>query len=63
MKSEKKIDSSMSDLGSYKLGAVLGRGNYSIVKLCETSEGKKFAAKMYSKKKINCPQREANLQQ
>lgn len=58
MKSEKKIDSSISDLGSYKLGPILGRGNYSIVKLCETSEGKKFAAKVYQKKKINSPQRE-----
>lgn len=35
MKSEKKIESGISELGQYKLGAVLGRGNYSIVKLCE----------------------------
>jgi|688.fasta_scaffold168883_3 hypothetical protein len=34
MKSEKKIDSCISEFGCYKLGAVLGRGNYSIVKLC-----------------------------
>ena len=34
MKSEKKIDSCISEFGCYKLGAVLGRGKYSIVKLC-----------------------------
>lgn len=48
----------MTDLGTYKLGHILGRGNYSIVKLCETNDGKKYAAKVYSKKKINSPQRE-----
>lgn len=34
IKSEKKIDSNNSELGSYKLSSILGRGNYSIVKLC-----------------------------
>lgn len=57
IKSEKKIDSNSSELCCYKLGAVLGRGHYSIVKLCETNEGKKYAAKIYPKLKINSLQR------
>jgi hypothetical protein len=63
IKSEKKIESNGGELCSYKLGAVLGRGSYSVVKLCETGEGRRFAAKVYPKQKINSPQRELNLRE
>ena len=47
---------------SYKMGSVLGRGCYSIVRLCENSNGKRFAAKVYQKSKLNSSEKAINLE-
>ncbi len=35
------------------MGSILGRGSYAYVRLCENNSGKKYAAKVYPKSKLN----------
>lgn len=63
MKSEKKTSehNSFECLKNYKIDGIIGRGNYSVVKLVESNIGKKYAMKIYPKNKIGTPERQANL--
>ena len=43
------------------MGSIIGRGSYAYVRLCETTNGKKFAAKVYQKAKLNSKEKATNL--
>ena len=44
------------------MGSVIGRGSYSYVRLCENGNGRKYAAKIYPKTKINSTEKAVNLE-
>lgn len=60
-KSITKLDFSDS-LRDYRLGPILGRGTYSIVRVARNREGKKFAVKAYLRTALNTEDRRANLE-
>lgn len=60
-KSMSKIE--LSDhLQNYKLGPILGRGTYSIVRVARNREGRKFAIKTYLRSSISNEDRRNNLE-
>jgi MAP/microtubule affinity-regulating kinase len=44
------------------MGAIIGRGSYSIVRVCRNGEGRKFAIKSYSKVMLADTDRRRNLE-
>lgn len=49
-------------LGEYRLGPVIGRGTYSIVRAGRSREGKKVAVKTYLKSALSSEDRRKNLE-
>ena len=60
-KSMTKIEFTES-LKDYRLGPILGRGTYSIVRVARNRDGKKFAIKSYQKSALANEDRRANLE-
>lgn len=58
-KSKSSIEVS-EQLNDYRLGTVIGRGTYSVVRMAKSREGKKVAVKTYMKSILN-PDRQLNL--
>lgn len=56
-----KIDFN-ENLKDYKLGSVIGRGTYSIVRSAKNREGKRVAIKIYLKTSLSNEDRRKNLQ-
>lgn len=48
-------------LKDYRLGPILGRGTYSIVRVARNRDGKKFAIKSYQKNALANEDRRSNL--
>jgi len=49
-------------LKEYKLGPVIGRGTYSIVRSAKNKDGKRVAVKIYLKTSLSNEDRRKNLQ-
>lgn len=64
LRSEKSITKlDFSDcLRDYRLGPILGRGTYSVVRVARSREGKKFAVKAYQRSALSSEDRRANLE-
>lgn len=50
------------NLIDYKLGPVIGRGTYSVVRAARNREGKKVAIKTYLKSSLSSEDRRKNLE-
>lgn len=48
-------------LKDYKIGSIIGRGSYAIVRICKNKEGKKFAIKTYCKMNLLNEDKKKNL--
>lgn len=55
MKSERNMSANqpVMDMGHYELGAIVGRGSYSIVRAAKAKSGLLVAVKTYEKAKLN----------
>ena len=59
--SQTSLDLSMGKGCMFKMGGIIGRGSYAIVRVCEGNDGKKYAAKVYQKNKLKSSERRINL--
>jgi serine/threonine protein kinase len=51
----------IEQIKDYKLGAVIGRGTYSVVRAAKNKEGRKVAIKTYLKSSLSNEDRRKNL--
>ncbi len=63
MRSEKSMTKIQftDTLKDYRLGPIIGRGTYSVVRMVRNQDGKKFAVKTYSKSNLVNEDRRLNL--
>lgn len=63
IKSEKNIAKveNWESLKDYKIGSVIGRGSYAVVRMCRNCQGKKFAIKTYARSSLHNNDKKVNL--